>query len=88
MEAPVATASDLFSGGRNVRKWLSFILCENLHENRVSLLAPELTLSDKQEVLRRKENIVYLFEESKTNVRGLICGKKQWAMVCPATLIY
>jgi len=29
-----------------------------------------------------------LFEENKTNVRGFICGKKHWAMMCPATLIY
>jgi hypothetical protein len=88
MKAPVATPSDLFSGGRNVGKWLSFILCEKLHENRESFLAPKLTLSDKQEVLRRKKILFYLFQESKTNVRVLICGKKQWAMMCPATLIY
>jgi hypothetical protein len=37
MEALVATASDLFSGGRNVGKWVSFMFCEKLHENRESL---------------------------------------------------
>jgi len=34
MEAPVATTNNLFSGGRNIGKWLSFIFCEKPHENR------------------------------------------------------
>jgi hypothetical protein len=41
------------------------------------------------QVLRRGEKSnFYLFEESKTNVRGFIFGKKHWTMMCPATLIY
>jgi hypothetical protein len=64
------------------------MFCEKPHENRESLLPHKLTLSDKQKVLRRKKLLFYLFEESKANVRGFICGKKHWAMMCPATLIY
>jgi hypothetical protein len=54
MEAPVATASDLISGGRNVGKCLGFIFCDN-HVRIVDLfLAPKLNLSDKKKILRRK----------------------------------
>jgi hypothetical protein len=63
MEAPVATASDLLSGGRNVGKRSRFMFCEKPHENRESFLAPKLTLSDKQKVLRRKK---YCFTCLKT----------------------
>lgn len=55
MEAPVVTASDLFSDGRNVAKWLNFIFCEKPHENRESFLSPKLTLSDKQKFLRGRK---------------------------------
>jgi hypothetical protein len=58
MEAPVATASGLISGGRNVGKWSRFMLCEKPHENRESLLPPKLTLSDKRK--NDEKNIVSL----------------------------
>jgi hypothetical protein len=35
-----------------------------------------------------KKILFHLFEDSKANVRGFICGKKHREMMCPATLIY
>jgi hypothetical protein len=54
-EGSVATASDLFSGERNVGKQLGCIFCEKPHESRECFQAPKLPLSDKQEVLKRKK---------------------------------